>query len=56
MKRLNLAIAELSVENTPTIISRVGLQDTFPESGEAEKLLDEYQMSIDDTVMSTKKV
>jgi len=47
---LGSAIAECSAENCPVPLVRVGLQDVFPESGEADALLDAYGMSVDDIV------
>jgi transketolase len=43
---LGSAIAEVIAEHMPTPLVRVGLQDVFPESGEAEALLDCYGMDV----------
>jgi transketolase len=43
---LGSAIAEVIADNIPVPLVRIGLQDTFPESGEAEALLDCYGMDI----------
>lgn len=53
---LGSAIAELSCEKVPTPVIRVGLKDVFPESGEAEALLDKYEMGISDIVQAAKNV
>ncbi len=52
---LGSAIAEVSVENRPTHIVRVGLQDKFPESGPANILADHYGMSVEDIMNAAKK-
>ena len=49
------AIAELAADHYPVPIARVGLQDVFPESGEAELLLDRYHIGADDIVCAAKK-
>jgi len=43
---LGSAIAETISEHVPVPLVRVGLQDVFPESGEAEALLDCYGMDV----------
>ena len=52
---LGSAITELSCEKYPVPVIRVGLQDIFPESGEAEALLDKYNMGIKDIVQAAEK-
>jgi transketolase len=52
---LGSAIAEVSAEHAPVPLIRVGLQDVFPQSGEAEALLDYYGMSVDDIVGAVRK-
>lgn len=52
---LGSAIAELIAEHIPVPLVRVGLQDVFPESGEAEALLDHYEMGNEDIVKAVKK-
>jgi len=47
---LGSAIMTVSGERFPSRIGRVGLRDTWPESGEPSALLDEYGLSIDDIV------
>jgi len=51
---LGSAIAELSVEECPAAIARVGLRDTYPRSGEPDALLDFYHMSVADIVQAAK--
>jgi transketolase len=52
---LGSAIAEVIAEHVPAPLVRVGLQDVFPESGEAEALLDCYGMGVDDVVRAAKE-
>jgi transketolase len=52
---LGSAIAEVIAEHIPVPLVRVGLQDVFPESGEAEALLDCYGMGVDDIVRAAKE-
>jgi transketolase len=53
---LGSAVAELIAENAlPIALTRVGLQDVFPSSGEAEKVLDYYGMSPDSIVGATRR-
>lgn len=47
---LGSAIAEVSSENCPVFIKRIGLRDIFPESGDGNVLLDNYNMGIKDIV------
>jgi transketolase len=51
---LGSAIAELSVEECPSHIVRVGLRDTYPRSGEPDALLDYYHMGVTDIVDAAK--
>ncbi len=51
---LGSAIAELSVEECPAAIVRVGLRDTYPRSGEPDALLDYCRMSVADIVNASK--
>lgn len=50
------AIAYVSTEYCPVHIKRVGLQDVFPSSGNAEEVLDHYGMSIEDITKSVEAV
>ncbi|MHC1771637.1 MAG: transketolase family protein [Flexilinea sp.] len=47
---LGSAIAEISTDVYPVPVVRVGLQDIFPESGEAASLLDKYHIGVSDIV------
>ncbi len=53
---LGSAIAEAASELYPVPLVRLGLQDTFAESGEPESLLDAYGMSVTNINESVKKV
>lgn len=53
---LGSTVAEVSAENFPVPLVRVGLLDIFPESGEAEALLDHYKMGVADIVATAKEV
>ncbi len=52
---LGSAIAEAAADLCPTPLARVGLKDTFPESGEAEALLDRYAMGVGDIVAAMRE-
>lgn len=52
---LGSAIAEVIAENVPVPLVRIGLQDVFPISGEAEALLDYFGMGVKDIVEAVKK-
>ncbi|HHX01979.1 MAG TPA: transketolase [Firmicutes bacterium] len=53
---LGSAIAEVIAEKVPVPLARVGLRDLFPESGEAEKLMDAYGLSVDDICNACRQV
>lgn len=42
---LGSAVAEVVVENRPVPMERIGLRDTFAESGEYEELLEKYDLN-----------
>ena len=52
---LGSVISEVSVENVPVPIVRLGIKDVFPQSGEANELLDNYGMSSQDIINAVKK-
>ncbi len=52
---LGSAIAELSVEEMPARIVRVGLHDVFPESGLPDALLDKYGIGVDNIAEAARK-
>ena len=50
------AVAEVLSENYPTPLKRIGLKDTFAESGEFELLLDKYGLSSAHIAEAAKQV
>ncbi len=52
---LGSVISEVSVEHVPVPLVRLGIQDVFPQSGEAKQLLDNYGMSSEDIINAVKK-
>lgn len=52
---LGSAIAELIAEESPAALVRLGLQDTYGESGFPDELLDEYGMSVNDIVAGAER-
>jgi transketolase len=53
---LGSAVAEVIAEREPATLIRLGLQDVFAESGEAELLFDKYQMGAPHVIEAVKKV
>ncbi len=53
---LSSAVAEVLVENFPVPMERVGVRDTFGESGIPKELLKKYGLTADDVVLAVKKV
>ena len=53
---LGSAVAEVIAEREPAKLVRVGLQDVFAESGEAELLFDRYQMGTPHIMEAVKQV
>jgi transketolase len=53
---LGSAIAEVIAEHGTGRLVRLGLQDVFPESGEAFGLLDRYGLGVRDIVQAVEKV
>jgi transketolase len=51
---LGSAIAELSVEECPVPIKRLGLQDCYPRSGTPDGLLDYYHIGVTDIVTAAR--
>lgn|SRR5574341_1670004 len=47
---LGSAVAEVLSENSPTLMRRIGVKDTFGESGEHEELLAKYGLTANDIV------
>lgn len=50
------AVAEVIAENKPVPIERVGIKDTFTESGQYNELLEKYGMGIKNIINAAKKV
>lgn len=53
---LGSAVAEVLVENSPVPMERIGVMDTFGESGTPSALLKKYHLTADDIVAAAKKV
>jgi transketolase len=53
---LGSAVAEVLVENCPVPMERVGVMDTFGESGTPSALLKKYHLTADDIVTASRKV
>jgi transketolase len=53
---LGSAIAELSVEECPIPIRRLGLQDCYPRSGMPDLLLDYYRIGVSDIITAALDV
>jgi len=52
---LGSAIVELSAEECPVPVIRVGLRDIYPRSGEPDALLDYFHIGVKDIVEAAKK-
>ena len=53
---LGSAVAEVLAENYPVPMRRVGMQDSFGESGDPEELLTKYKMKKEDIVRAAKQI
>lgn len=53
---LGSAVAEVLVEHAPVPMERIGMRDTFGESGSPSELLTKYHMKATDIVSAVKKV
>lgn len=53
---LGSAVAEVVVENAPVPMERVGVLDTFGESGTPDALLAKYNLTVADIVRAAKRV
>jgi transketolase len=53
---LGSAVAEVLTATRPAPLERVGIQDTFAESGDYDELLDKYGMSVEDITAAARKV
>jgi transketolase len=52
---LGSAVAEVLAENYPVPVLRVGINDTFGESGKPDELLKAYNLTSEDIVAKVKK-
>lgn len=52
---LGSAIAETAGEEMPVPVVRIGLRDTYPESGDPEGLLDRYGIGVADIAVAARK-
>jgi transketolase len=53
---LGSAVAEIIAEREPAMLTRLGLQDVFAESGDAELLFDAYHMGAPHVCEAVKKL
>ncbi len=53
---LGSAVAEVLAENSPTLMKRIGVKDTFGESGEHEELLAKYGLTANDIVRTVQEL
>ncbi len=53
---LGSAVAEVVMENYPVPVLRVGVEDTFGESGTGDKLLEKYGLTAKNIIEKAKKV
>ena len=53
---LGSAVAEVLVENYPTPMRRVGVKDTFGESGEHDELLAKYGLTANDIARTVQEL
>ncbi|QIB26935.1 transketolase family protein [Caloranaerobacter azorensis] len=53
---LGSAVSEVLVENYPVVVERIGIKDTFGESGNGDELLVKYGLTAENIVEAVKKV
>ena len=53
---LGSAVAEVLSENSPTPLIRLGVNDSFGESGEPEELYDKYGLSEEAIIQAVKDI
>lgn len=53
---LGSAVSEVVSEEYPTIVKRVGVNDTFGESGNGNKLLEKYGLTAENIVLKVKEI
>ncbi|HLR34886.1 MAG TPA: transketolase C-terminal domain-containing protein, partial [Tissierellales bacterium] len=53
---LGSAVSEVVVENHPVSVLRIGVEDTFGESGVGDELLEKYGLTVENIVEKAKKI
>lgn len=53
---LGSAVSEVVVGNVPTYVEKIGTMDTFGESGDGNKLLEKYGLSVENIINKSKKI
>ncbi|WP_427340379.1 transketolase family protein [Caloranaerobacter sp. DY30410] len=53
---LGSAVSEVLVENYPVVVERIGIKDTFGESGNSDELLVKYGLTAENIVEAVKRV
>ncbi|MBW4827704.1 MAG: transketolase family protein [Clostridiaceae bacterium] len=53
---LGSAVAEVIVENNPVLMKRVGVEDTFGESGTADDVLQKYGLTVENIVNNAREL
>ena len=53
---LGSAVAEVVVENNPVPMKRVGVEDTFGESGVADDVLEKYGLTVENIVNNVREL
>ncbi len=53
---LGSAVAEVTSENYPAKLIRIGTMDTFGESGDGSKLLDAYGLNVENIIKKAKEI
>jgi len=51
---LGSAVAEVLSENYPVPLKRIGINDTFGESGTADDVLEKYGLTVENIIKTTK--
>lgn len=53
---LGSAVAEVVSESVPTLVKRVGVEDTFGESGKPDELLEKYGLTKENIISKVKEI
>lgn len=53
---LGSAVSEVVSEEYPTIVKKVGVNDTFGESGNGNKLLEKYGLTVENIIIKVKEI